>query len=465
LSFFMKTVHHGRFAGRSSIFAIRAPCAGVVLDAEGEVAIIDGKNAHGEVRLRYLQSPAAVQTADVKTLRELVSLRELARSEQMSRYKLTRLLMAVGIDPVYQDARTFYFDRRKAHQALHARLQRECSAVSLPELSGRTGISKAILARKVRQGCIHTLDRHAVHCVDAEEADRVEQVVRALRSRSRSLEALSICRLHARGRAGSEVARWDIARLLEVARTMPAAQRRMLFAQVAWMCEGAGQKRLGQAFESFLQNLASNLNLRASAKFLLELIDQLPGEFERYTIRLLLIESGRMNIYRRLDDRVRRFAAEAGCDDEGAYHRFRMRTHHSLAELLGAEHGRQRVASIELADQAANLRVHGEDECMPGTVIISVSDLKPTVGIISSVEQQCWNAVSRRWEKTTMVQFAHGEQRINPYTRTLGRQHSKNGLFLPLLLRSSEMSEIMRLRHKRENECPHPEDSIIKKAS
>ena len=85
-----------------------APFARVVLDAEGEIAAIDGKNAHGEVRLRYLRFPMLAQTADVSGLRELVSLRELARSEQMSRYKLSRLLRAVGIEPVYQDARTFY---------------------------------------------------------------------------------------------------------------------------------------------------------------------------------------------------------------------------------------------------------------------------------------------------------------------------------------------------------------------
>ena len=348
---------------------------------------------------------------------------------------------------------------------MHARLQREELAVPLGVLSSRAGISKAILARKVRQGCIHTLDCDATHCVDAEEAARIEQIARALRSRTESLEALSICRLHARGRAGSEVARWDIVRLLEVARTLPSPRRRMLFAQVAWMCEGAGQKRLAQALESYLpslQNLAPSSDSPVCAKLLLELIDQLPSEFSRYTIRLLLIASGRMNMYRLLDDRVRRFAAEAGCDDERAYDRFRLRTHHSLAELLSAEHDEHRVPLLELASQTAGVCVREEDECTPGAVIIAVRDLKPTVGIISRVEQQCWNAVSRRWEKTTIVRFADGEQRINPYTRNMGRHQSEN---LPVLLRSSETSEIMRLRRKRDNELRHRDECIVKKAS
>lgn len=442
-----------------------APFARVVLDTEGEIAAIDGKNALGEVCLRYLRFPMLAQTADMSGLRELVSLRELARSEQMSRYKLSRLLRAVGIEPVYQDARTFYFDWRKAQQALRARLQREKSAVTFGVLSGRTGISKAVLARKVRQGCIHTLDRQAMHCVDAEEAVRIEQIVRALRSRTESLEALSICRLHTRGRAGSEIARWDIVRMMEVARTLPSPRRRMLFAQVAWMCEGAGQKRLAQAFESYLsslQNLAPKSDALVCAKLLLELIDQLPSEFSRYAIRLLLIASGRMNIYRLLDDRVRRFAAEAGCDDERAYDRFRFRAHHSLAELLSAEHDEHRVPLLGLANQPAGLCAHGEDECTPGAVIFAVRDLNPTVGIICRIEQQCWNAMSRRWEKTAIVRFADGEQRINPYTRNMGRHQSED---LPVLLRSSETSEIVRLRRRRDYELGHGDECIVKKAS
>jgi len=271
--------------------------------------------------------------------------------------------------------------------------------------------------------------------------------------------------LQARGRIGFEVACWDIVRLVEVARTLPSPRRRMLFAQVAWMCEGAGQKRLAQVLESYvpsLQNLATSSDTPVCAKLLLELIDQLPSEFSRYTIRLLLIASGRMNMYRLLEDRVRRFATEAGCNDERAYDRFRLRTHHSLAELLSAEHNEHRVSLLELISQTAGACARGEDACTPGAVIIAVRDLKPTVGIICRVEQQCWNAVSRRWEKTTIVRFADVEQRINLYTGNMGRHQSEN---LPVLLRSSETSEIVRLRRKHDSELLHRDGCIVKKAS
>jgi hypothetical protein len=155
-----------------------------------------------------MQLPAMLRLAHVNSLRELVSLRELARTEQMSRYKLSRLLTAVGIAPVYQHGKALYFDRGKTHEALQARLHREREAVSLAMLSISTGVSGAVLARKVRRGIIRALGHGTAHLFDAAEAERIEQVVRAVRSTSENLETLGICRIHTRGRAGAEVAGW-----------------------------------------------------------------------------------------------------------------------------------------------------------------------------------------------------------------------------------------------------------------
>jgi hypothetical protein len=448
---------------------IKSP--GFVLDAEGDIATVDYRDARGGVHLRYVEFPTVAHTADVTALRELVSLRQLARNEQMSRYKLSRLLTAVGIQPVYQHGRTLYFDQRGAHEALQGRVERERSAVTLAALSRRTGVSEAVLARKVRQGCIDALDHHATHCVDGKEAARIEQVVRSLRSRSESLEALSICRLHARGRAGSEVACWDIARLLEVARTLQSHHRRMLFDQVGWMCDGVGQRLFGQALESYLpffHSVTASQDARLCARLLLELIDHLPAEFSRYRIGLLLVESGRMNMYRLLNQRVRRFAAEAGCDDKHACYRFRVRIDQSLTELLDAEDGEHRTSPFELTDRSlvSSGSVDSEDDCTPGAIIVSLADLKPTVGIILRVEHRSWNTLSRRWEKTTVVRFAHGEQRINPYTLKLNPQHGEGRQCLPLLLRSSEVIELVRLKRNCKTElCQPAERCIVQRAS
>ena len=53
-----------------------------------------------------------------------------AHSERMSRYKLSRLLNAEGIQAV-STRETLYFDRETAHEAIQGRLERETSAVGL----------------------------------------------------------------------------------------------------------------------------------------------------------------------------------------------------------------------------------------------------------------------------------------------------------------------------------------------
>ena len=406
----------------------------------------------GDAWLRYVDRPSLYQTADLTSLRELVSLRHLARSERMSRYKLSRLLNAVGIQPVYQHGRTLYFDRETAHEAIQGRLERETSAVRSSLLSSRTGISEAVLARKVRHGYIRTVDHHATHCVDRDEAARVEQLVRTLRSRSKGLEGLLVCRLHNRGRGGLEVVRWDITRLVEVARTLAPQERRILFDQVAWMCEGAGLRRFDQAFERFVQNLTAHPDARLIAGLLFELTSHLPSDFARYINRLLLIASGRISTLHQLDHRVRTFAAEAGCDDKRAYYRFRVHIDDSLAKLLNSADVDSAARRVELAEPSATAvnSLYDDDDCTPGAIILSLADRKPSVGIISKVEQQSWNTLSHRWEKTTLVRFAHGEQRIHPHTQNPDRQQRKRRQNLPILLRSCEVMDLMRLRRAAE---------------
>ena len=143
-------------------------------------------------------------------MRKLVSLRELARGEQMSRYKLNRLLTAAGIRPVYRGGKAIYFDWNEARVAVRDRLEPESSAVSLGELADRTGVSAAVLANKVRQGCISTTGQ-AAHAVDAREAERIGEIVRASTAVAEVSKRWEFVELNSRGRTGEEVAAWDIA--------------------------------------------------------------------------------------------------------------------------------------------------------------------------------------------------------------------------------------------------------------
>jgi hypothetical protein len=228
------------------------PGKSMVLDSSGDLARVEECNENGQARLRYLADPVTLQTAPTSELRPLVSLRELARREKMSRYKLQRLLAAISIDPVYQHGRTMYFDVSRARTLLHGRLNRESLAVSLPVLARRTGVSQGVLARKIRHGCIRTMGQKAAHSIDEREAQRIERLLFALRKSPAGLSSLGICRLHQRGSAGAEVAGWKLAELIKAARGFTPEQRSLLFDQVAWLCEGAGQKRFADALDVYL---------------------------------------------------------------------------------------------------------------------------------------------------------------------------------------------------------------------
>lgn len=194
------------------------------MDRHGDVARVEFTDFGGQLQVRYIHSPHLTHSTDPRNVHKLASLRELARSEQMSRYKLNRLLTAAGVRPVHQGGQAIYFDEKRAREAVRARLGCEALAVSLATLASRTGISKAVLAKKVRQGCVGTTGE-ANHAADACEAERIEAVVRALQSRGENVQTAGICQLRPRGRTGHEVAAWDLAQLIKVALLSLAASR------------------------------------------------------------------------------------------------------------------------------------------------------------------------------------------------------------------------------------------------
>jgi hypothetical protein len=124
----------------------------------GRLASVDFTDSRDWLHLRYIDSSDPVQPVHPAGVRKLVSLRELARGERMSRYKLTRLLTASGVRPVHRGGKTIYFDANEAGQAVRDRLARESSAVTLDVLADRTGISAAVLAQEGAPG-MHIHDR------------------------------------------------------------------------------------------------------------------------------------------------------------------------------------------------------------------------------------------------------------------------------------------------------------------
>ena len=276
----------------------------LVLD-RGQLARVEFRDVRGRLHVRYLESSGPVVPADAASVRKLVSLRELARGERMSRYKLNRLLTAADIRPVHRGGQAIYFDWNEARAAVRDRLERESSAVSLAELANRTGVSAAVLARKVRQGCISTTGQ-ATHAVDASEAERIGEIVRCLHSRRESLAALGICRLHSRGRTGEEVAAWDLHRLIKVAEPLTPVQRTRLFGQVAWLSEGTGRRRFIHALECYLlswyTSVGDNRNRTRAAQILLSVLGHLPTEFAPYRGWVALLASGASQVYGTTDE-------------------------------------------------------------------------------------------------------------------------------------------------------------------
>jgi hypothetical protein len=272
----------------------------LVIDRQGEIARVESNSPSGMLQVCYLGSDGSLACLDPKRINRLVSLRALARQEQMSRYKLNRLLTSARIRPVYQDLSTSYWDASVAGQALHAQSRREATAISLAELSESVGISPNVLAGKARQGCIHTIGG-AAYAVNLCEAERIKDVVRALQSQTDNLQTLGICKLQPRGRAGQEVVAWNIDQLISVALSLTVLQKVALFEQVAWLCTGAGHKRLIESLKSYLLSSysrpKSEAELTRGARVLITLVQRLPEEFAQYHNQLTLVASMASQLY------------------------------------------------------------------------------------------------------------------------------------------------------------------------
>ncbi|HYO84797.1 MAG TPA: hypothetical protein VES20_25570, partial [Bryobacteraceae bacterium] len=398
----------------------------IVLDTDGEIATIARRDRLGRAELRYVGTPAEPHPTHVSHLHELISLRELARREKMSRYKVVRLLAAVGIEPAHKQGKTFYFDSAKAHHALQGRVENERSAVTLATLSTRTGVSEAVLARKIRAGHIQTLGHKSTHQIPAAEAQRIERVVRAV-----SLERTGICQTHARGRGGSEVANWNLGRLIEVTQAVSLDRRTIVFGQVAWRCEGTGQKRLHEVLDAYICSLALNperAEVRRRAQLLLGLIHSLPAEFSRYRLRLSLLASGAIETSASVDDRVRQLASAAGCDSGRSYQKFRAKIDQGLSSIFSPRDG-----------NAYACKPHRDDDYTEGAVVVTCSGTTPDVGVIMRVEQECWDCVSRAWHKTMSVRFAGGERRLSACTQL---HTSENRQRVLVVLKTSEVIRV-----------------------
>ena len=412
----------------------------LVLD-RGQLATVEFRDVRGRMHVSYLESSGPVVPADPASVRKLVSMRELARGERMSRYKLNRLLNAVDIRPVHRGGQAVYFDWNEARAAVRDRLGRESSAVSLGALADRTGVSTAVLARKVRQGCIATTGQ-AAHSVDASEAERIEEIVRSLHSRREGLAALGICRAHPRGRTGEEVAAWDLQRLIEVAEPMTPVQRTRLFGQVQWLCEGSGRRRFIHALEcyllSFYTSVDDNRNRTCAVQILLSVLGHLPKEFAPYRSWIALLASGASQVYGTKDE-LRGLARAAGLHSEASYGRLRAQIDRSIADLLTCERNHLILKPSE-PPTMRNGSLYPEDDFVRGAVIVSINDHTPEVGLIVRVEQRAWNACVRGWDKTVEVQFGRQVRRINPYTRTNDAQGKARVI---VLLRAADTIAIL----------------------
>jgi hypothetical protein len=164
-------------------------------------------------------------------------------------------------------------------------------------------------------------------------------------------------------------------------------------------------------------------------------------------------------MYWRLEERVRTLAMQAGCDHKRTYDRFRVQIDQALTELLAGQN-EHTAAVLETANRSSVTAdsLHAEDDCTRGAIIVSLSESRPALGVIVNVQQQSWNALSCRWQKTAVVRFAdEGERRINLYPR--------GGQLFPVLLRSSEVVTLCQIMQRRATECGENQRCIERKAS
>ena len=254
----------------------------------------------------------------------------------MSRYKVNRLLSAAGVRPVYRGGKTLYLELDRAREALKMRLGRETSATRLREVARHCGVSPELLARKVRQHCIRTTGS-ANHALDQCEVQRIERLNRARRSGWQRLREAGICGVQPRGRHGHEVVSWDMSRLIQVAQMFPSRiQQEELFDEIAWACDGAGQRRFKDSLESELWKwrMVSDEQSRRAAQLLLRLLAYMPSALVSSQNQIALIAAAGPQRYQFSDACLRALANRADCHTEVALRRFITRVDQQVAELL-----------------------------------------------------------------------------------------------------------------------------------
>jgi len=409
----------------------------MVLNPDWGVGKITGRDANGQVHVKPVHSVLPAESSDVANLQELISLRELARRLNISRYKLQRLLAAVNVQPLHQHGKTQYFDAAKAQRAVEARLDREGGSVTLRALAARVGVSERLLGHKVREGCIAALGHHSLHLIASEEAERVGQVLTAFQTRTEGIEGLGICRLHKRGRNGREVAAWDLRALVQAAEDLSPDRETILFSQVAWMSEGISRTRLRAAFDAYLGSIQAKADkslIQQTAKCLLKLTYSLTKDFSQYRVRLLLLAAGSIPDYCAMEQRIHTVATESGCDDKRTHNRFRSRLAQQLTAVV--EDG---------SDLLASAKPESGDDCIRGAVLMAVSDRKPQVGVVTEIEQQCWNPLRRCWDKTILVRFADGDRRTRIRMRDALQDISPNAAPPLVLFRNADAVKLAQL--------------------
>jgi AraC-like DNA-binding protein len=414
-----------------------------VLDEQNELARVEYVHPNENIGLRTVADGRSTQIRNASSLRRLVSTREVARLEGMSRYKLTRLLAAAGVRPVHRHGKTLYWDLDRSREAVWARIGREDSAMRLRDVARRCGVSQELLARKVRQNCICTTGS-ANYAVDESEVLRIERLDRARRTGWQHLREAGICRVQPRGRQGHEVVGWDVARLIQVADKLSLTSQEALFDEVAWACDGAGQQRFDQSLQNELRRwrTSPDQETRPAAQLLLKVLTHLPKSLIACQSQVALIGAGAHQRYCVNDSSLQLLAIKAGCRTVSAQQDFIGQVDRYIADLLTCEDSATFVTDIRRGHECEGVG-YVDEEFVRGAVTLAITNKQPQVGIIVGVEHRAWNVLTRVWDATVVVRCRGQELRLNPYARS-GDPNSAHAS-LHVLLRGSD---VLALRHK-----------------
>jgi hypothetical protein len=200
------------------------------------------------------------------------------------------------------------------------------------------------------------------------------------------------------------VAAWNLNTLVRITEKLSPDQRAIVFGQVAWLSESAGRQRLKEVFDQFLAGITiggGTREIQQVANCLLASLDWLSEDFSHYRIRLVLLHSGAIREFLALEGQIRRLASQSGCDGARSLQGFRSRINQRFCDVL-----RQYRADIVASTSGS------DDGCRPGAVVITVTDRKPDVGVVTEIEQQSYNPLLRCWHKTVSVRFNEGQRRM-----------------------------------------------------